>query len=165
MAQQGLIMVEGRLMRIRPTPEGGYHLTPISPSELKSQTELRARNGTDKLQAPSEEFGVSSCALSADWYHLNRCRAGKISVPLSERRHRLYEHEIPEVARGLKLRLEQLLETEEDQANAEIAFRTLYRLVRGVPGRPKYPEFDWRFVDYFIHANPELTSLTSSSSG
>ncbi len=90
---------------------------------------------------------------------------GKILVPLSERKHRLYEHEIPEVARGLKLRLEQLLETQDDQASAETAFCALYRLVRGEPGRPKYPEFNWEFVGYFLQASPDLRLLTNSSSG
>jgi len=44
-------------------------------------------------------------------------------VPLSERRHRIQEHEIPEVVEGLKLRLSQLLEEREEEDKAEIAFR------------------------------------------
>jgi hypothetical protein len=47
---------------------------------------------------------------------------------LSERRHRLYSPEIPEVVEGLRLRLEELLEKREDSERAEVAFRTLYRL-------------------------------------
>ena len=58
-------------------------------------------------------------------------------VPLSERRHRLYGHEIPEVNKGLRLRLLQLLENREDEGSAEIAFRTLFRLTRYEPGRPR----------------------------
>jgi hypothetical protein len=48
------------------------------------------------------------------------------------------------VVEGLKLRLEYLLETEEDQESAKIAFRALYRLLDGGVGRPKYPEFNWK---------------------
>ena len=65
-------------------------------------------------------------------------------VPLSERRHRLYPHEIPEVIQGLILRLELLGKERKSEEKAEIAFRTLYRLMfteKG--GRPKYPEFTW----------------------
>jgi hypothetical protein len=52
-------------------------------------------------------------------------------VPLSERRHRLYGDEIPEVIEGLRLRLEALWDAKEDSERAEIAFRALYRLVQG----------------------------------
>ena len=71
-------------------------------------------------------------------------------VPLSERRHRLYRHEIPEVNMGLRLRLLQLLENREDKESVEIAFRTLFRLTRYEPGRPRYPEFSWDYVQYFL---------------
>jgi len=71
-------------------------------------------------------------------------------VPLSERRHRLYEDEIPEVVEGLKLRLSHLLEKMEEEDKAEIAFRVFYRLTRDEPGRPKYPEFSWEQVQYYI---------------
>jgi hypothetical protein len=71
-------------------------------------------------------------------------------VPLSERRHRLYRHEIPEVIEGLRLRLENLVEERVDRENAEIAFRTLYRLLDGSPGRPKYPEFSWDSLGYYL---------------
>jgi hypothetical protein len=37
-------------------------------------------------------------------------------VPLSERRHRLYGDEIPEVIEGLRLRLEALWDAKEDSA-------------------------------------------------
>ena len=71
-------------------------------------------------------------------------------VPLSERRHRLYPHEIPEVVEGLKLRLERLLEAREDPEKAEIVFKTLHRLLDGRIGRPKYPEFSWDYLQYFL---------------
>ena len=77
-------------------------------------------------------------------------------VPLSERRHRLYGDEIPEVIEGLKLRLERMLEAEEDPERAEIAFRALYRLVHGSPGRPKYPEFSWGYLSHFLDHFDEI---------
>ena len=72
-------------------------------------------------------------------------------VPLSERRHRLYGDEIPEVVEGLRLRLSHLLEEREEKINAEIAFRTLFRLIRIKPGRPKYPEFSWDLIQYYMN--------------
>ncbi len=71
-------------------------------------------------------------------------------VQLSERRHRLYTPEIPEVKRGLKLRLRELCEAREDREAAEIAFRALFRLSRNEPGRPKYPEFTWGNLQYYL---------------
>ena len=71
-------------------------------------------------------------------------------VPLSERRHRLYNHEIPEVKRGLKLRLQELCEAREDREAAETAFRALFRLSRDKPGRPKYPKFNWDYLRYYL---------------
>jgi hypothetical protein len=71
-------------------------------------------------------------------------------VPLSERRHRLYGDEIPEVIEGLRLRLEALWDAKEDSERAEIAFRALYRLVHGGPGRPKYPRFSWDYLGYYL---------------
>lgn len=71
-------------------------------------------------------------------------------VPLSERRHRLYSHEIPEVIEGLILRLERLLEKREEPERAEVAFRAMYRLEGGHVGRPKYPEFSWDNLQIYI---------------
>jgi len=75
-------------------------------------------------------------------------------VPLSERRHRLYENGIPEVVEGLKLRLSHLLEKREEEINAEIAFRALFRLTRNSSGRPKYPEFSWDLVQNYVNDLP-----------
>ncbi len=71
-------------------------------------------------------------------------------VPLSERRHRLHRHELPEVVEGLRLRLWELLEKRGEPERAEIAFRTLYRLKETSVGRPKYPEFSWTFLSYYL---------------
>ncbi len=68
---------------------------------------------------------------------------------MSEKRHRLYQHEIPEVIEGLKLRLEKYHENKEDAEKAEVAFRTLYRLTRKESGRPKYPPFSWDLIHYY----------------
>ena len=63
---------------------------------------------------------------------------------MSEKRHRLYSHEIPEVIQGLLLRLELLEKERKTEEKAKIAFRTLYRLMFAEKGgRPKYPEFTW----------------------
>ncbi len=72
-------------------------------------------------------------------------------VPLSEKRHRLYKHEIPEVIKGLILRLEKLTEEKKEEEKAKTTFHTLYRLMfvrKG--GRPKYPEFSWAVAETFL---------------
>ena len=71
-------------------------------------------------------------------------------VPFSERRHRLYKQEIPDVILGLKMRLEQLLKEKSDLERAEVAFHCLFRLLQGGHGRPKYPDFSWEFLDYYL---------------
>jgi hypothetical protein len=73
-------------------------------------------------------------------------------VPLSEKRHRLYSHEIPEVIQGLLLRLEKLTQERIDEEKAIITFRTLYRLMYvETGGRPKYPIFSWNTAESFVH--------------
>ncbi len=72
-------------------------------------------------------------------------------VPLSERRHRLYPHEIPEVINGLLLHLEELTKVRKEEGKAKITYRTLFRLMfveKG--GRPKYPEFSWSNAKVFV---------------
>ena len=86
----------------------------------------------------------------------------------SERRHRLYGHEIPEVVRGLKLRFRELCEAGENREAAEYAFRALFRLSRDEPGRPRYPEFTWEGVRVWAvnagcaRAIPEVCSVLYS---
>ena len=58
----------------------------------------------------------------------------------AQRRHRIHGDEIPEVLEGLKLRLRQHLEMEEDLAMATVAFRAFYRLLTHQTGRPNYPD-------------------------
>ena len=74
-------------------------------------------------------------------------------VPLSERRHRIYEEEVPEVIEGLKLRLFKPLEKKTEPEKAELGFRVLYGLMRDKPRRPNYTLFSWdllhNFVDYY----------------
>ncbi len=75
---------------------------------------------------------------------------GIIMVPMSEKRHRLYPNEIPEVIQGLILRLEKLVEERKEEKKAKIAFQTLYRLIYAQKsGRPKYPEFTWNDAQAF----------------
>lgn len=71
-------------------------------------------------------------------------------VPLSERRHRLYNSEIPEVILGLRLRLKQLLEEKNDPKKAQLTLRCLHRLIDTNQGRPKYPEFSWEYLAYVV---------------
>ena len=80
---------------------------------------------------------------------------------MSERRHRLYSHEIPEVVEGLRLRLEELLEKREDPERAEIVFRAFYRLERRIVGRPKYPEFSWDFLQDYLEQYVRVLRLFS----
>ena len=78
-------------------------------------------------------------------------------VPMSEKRHRLYNHEIPEVIQGLLLRLEILAAERKEEEKARIAFRTLYRLMFAEKGgRPKYPEFTWTSALDFVERYKEL---------
>jgi len=67
----------------------------------------------------------------------------------SSRRH-LNENEIPEVKRGLLLRLRELYNSGEDLEAAEIAFRALFRLSRDEPGRPKYPKLTREYLEYYL---------------
>ena len=71
-------------------------------------------------------------------------------VPLSERRHRLYEREIPEVIYGLALLLKQMMKEKKDAERAEIAFRCLQRLLEEGAGRPRYENFSWEYLDHFL---------------
>jgi len=68
---------------------------------------------------------------------------------LSERRHRLHDHEIPEVLAGLKLLLEEHKKNG-DIERAEIAFRAVFRLTNETPGRPNYPTFSWDIMKHYF---------------
>jgi len=76
-------------------------------------------------------------------------------VPLSEKRHRLYDSEIPEVVLGLRLRLQQLLEEKNDPEKAQLTQRCLHRLLEKNPGRPKYPKFSWDYIAYIVDSDVE----------
>ena len=93
-------------------------------------------------------------ALVTKWIHFRKILISPHEtlsmVPLFDRRHRIYEEEVPEVIEGLKLRLFKLLEEKTEPEKAELGFRVLYRLMSDKPGRPKYPEFSWEFLDYFL---------------
>jgi len=74
---------------------------------------------------------------------------------LSERRHRLYQSEIPEVILGLRLRLIQLLEEKNDSERAQLTYRCMHRLLERNLGRPKYPEFSWEYLSYYVYEGEE----------
>lgn len=85
----------------------------------------------------------------------------EIKVPLisSHRRH-IHTFEVPEVIKGLKLRLRQHLETTEDLPDAIIAFRVLYRLIEDKRGRPDYPEpVTWGFIEDYVGVVEELEKV------
>ena len=93
-------------------------------------------------------------ALVTKWIHFRKFLISPhetlAMVPLSERRHRIYEEEVPEVIEGLKLRLLDMLEEKTEPEKAELGFHVLYRLMSDKPGRPKYPEFSWGLLDHFL---------------
>jgi len=74
-------------------------------------------------------------------------------VPLSERRHRLYKHEIPEVIAALRLYLEKQAETRENVEKAETAYRILHRLTTEKQGKPKYPKFSWEYLEHYVDSH------------
>jgi hypothetical protein len=77
-------------------------------------------------------------------------------VPLSEKRHRLHPHEIPEVIQGLILRLEKLSKERNEEEKATITFRILNRLMfTEIRGRPKYPEFSWQSAETLVEIYKE----------
>ena len=71
-------------------------------------------------------------------------------VPLKTSRPRLTEEEIPEVTQGLKLRLKQLNEKQEQLEQATVVIRCLNRLTNSKPGRPKTKQITWDDVVYYI---------------
>jgi hypothetical protein len=77
---------------------------------------------------------------------------------LSEKRHRLHPHEIPEVIQGLILRLEKLAKERNEEEKAIITFRALNRLMfTEIRGRPKYPEFSWQSAETFVEVYKDDT--------
>ena len=90
------------------------------------------------------------------WKELLRSFSFGLLVPLSERRHRLNNDEIPAVIAGLMLYLERLLEKKDDRASAETAFQAFYRLRNDKPGRPSYPEFSWDLIEYYTFNYDEV---------
>jgi len=69
-----------------------------------------------------------------------------------ERRHRLHANEIPEVIKGLRLRLWYHLRSREDLPGATIAFRAYYRLSTHCQGRPSYPKpITWDLVKSYVN--------------
>jgi hypothetical protein len=71
-------------------------------------------------------------------------------VPLSERRPRLKDEEIPEVVQGLKLRLMELVAKREEPEKTQIAYKCLTRLLGDKPGRPRYSDFSWDALSYYL---------------
>jgi hypothetical protein len=62
------------------------------------------------------------------------------------RRHRLTYVEVGPVKRAIVARLRELLEDREDDLEAEILMRVLYRFNNPRAGKPDYPLFSWGFL-------------------
>ena len=70
----------------------------------------------------------------------------------SQRRHRLYEEEIPEVIEGLRLRLQHHLKMREDIHGATVSFHAFYRLSTYCRGRPSYPSpVTWDLIESYVN--------------
>lgn len=68
------------------------------------------------------------------------------------RRHRLNGSEVAPVKRAVRAQLVEFLETRDnkDRLRAEILFRVWWRLENCHSGCPKYPEFSWSALRYYI---------------
>jgi len=76
----------------------------------------------------------------------------------SERRHRLNRLEVNPVKEAVRGQLIELLESRDNQLEAEILFRVWYRLETHPTCRPNYPEFSWSALRTFLR--PETVPLT-----
>jgi len=66
------------------------------------------------------------------------------------RRHRIHEDEVPEVIKGLVLRLREHMNIKEDLEAATLCFRCLWRLEEHKTGRPDYPDATWGFMEDYV---------------
>lgn len=78
-------------------------------------------------------------------------------VPLGpERRHRIQGSEVPEVIKGLRLRLREHLDTKDDQYGATNALKALYRLESHKVGTPSYPSpIPWGLIEKWVSSGEE----------
>ena len=67
------------------------------------------------------------------------------------RRHRLHPEEIPEVTRGLLLRMQELLRERTDLKAAGTAYMAFRRLMSQEKGRPRHVEVSWDFIEHTVH--------------
>jgi hypothetical protein len=68
------------------------------------------------------------------------------------RRHRLHPEELPEVTRGLLLRMQELARERTDLKAAGTAYMAFRRLTSQEKGRPRYVEVTWDFIDYVVNS-------------
>jgi hypothetical protein len=68
------------------------------------------------------------------------------------RRHRLNPDETPIVMQLIWNKLTELSIKHNDPIYAEQLFKILYRFVHYSPGRPLYPEFNWKQVSELLHS-------------
>ena len=65
-------------------------------------------------------------------------------------RRRLEVDEVKELRRGLLLRMQELLEEENDLHAAELAYSLFSRLESGEKGRPHKVKVNWDFIKYTV---------------
>jgi acyl CoA:acetate/3-ketoacid CoA transferase len=68
------------------------------------------------------------------------------------RRHRLHPEEIPEVTRGLLLRMQELARARTDLQAAGTAYMAFKRLTSQEKGRPRHVEVTWNLIDYVVNS-------------
>jgi hypothetical protein len=68
------------------------------------------------------------------------------------RRDRLHPEELPEVTRGLLLRMQELASARTDLQAAGTAYMAFKRLSSQEKGRPRYVEVGWDFLDYIVNS-------------
>lgn len=69
------------------------------------------------------------------------------------RRHRLHGIELGPVKRAVEAQLSELLNNRENELEAEILFRILYRFNHPYTGKPRYPPFSWATVKATLQPN------------
>jgi len=73
-----------------------------------------------------------------------------LMAPLHERRHRIEGAELRPVAESVGKRLGRLVASRSGFKEACTLFRVLFRLDKGCPGRPGYPDEGWATMEVYM---------------